>query len=234
MPLLLEPNIGKKIANYLILFCIIINFALIFFNDCPPTAMFFYQATQYRAGRNLCYEQIFIKFYTRMSTYIIGIILGYNLANDSTPKFLKIRFIYIIFALLLTLFGLFPCNYDSDSLILYVYSLLYGCLHRPIFGFCTAYIIFYLNTDSKFSHFNSFCDCKIIKILSYLSYGAYLVQLGPITASFTLTKYSHHYYNIFIHTFRALLLAALSFLMSFIFVTLPIEFPFNNLFKLLT
>lgn len=227
--LLTKPETVKKIMNILIALCVCIRMWLIMNQAYPPTQLFFFQPAQYTASRNDFFHSVYTCVHTRMSTYIIGLLLGYDLATNTEPKYAKYKYLPMFLTFLFSFFGLYPCNFDNHSYSLKIYTVIFGGLQRTIFGYNISYLIYHLHKSNVNDRINAFFDSKVIAVLANLSYGAYLVHLGAFIFSFIYTKYPHHYYNLLIHILKALVLSVIPFLVSLLFIAIPIEFPFINL-----
>lgn len=224
-----NPHKGLKLAKILIAINVAILAILMIKNSHPPTQMFWYQSKQYTSHKNDYFTSIYIKPHTRMSSFIIGLILGLSLVNEDKYRVFHCKRSIIHTLFIISYIGLYPCNYNSHSYFMYIYSLIYGSMHRLVFAYCMCYYIINVWSHATNRFWVTVIRSRILRTVANVSYGAYLIHLCVIESSLGLSLEYIYFSGLINHTIHALFVALLSYIFAFIFITLPIEFPFMNL-----
>lgn len=185
--------------------------------------MLWFQATHFTASINQFHEDFYIKPYTRFGPYIIGLLLGFDLATRPQNKSHnenKLKSLGIVLLSLWSFVGVFPCHftYANSGKLVEIYALIYGSIHRSTFALGVSCLI-------RHCYYKQTTCSTLTRTLANLSYGAYLYHMLAVMGSFTLTEFPHTFHGIYEHTFRALATALLSYLIGCVYVVIPIEYP---------
>ncbi|XP_050405323.1 nose resistant to fluoxetine protein 6 [Patella vulgata] len=180
------------------------------------------------------FEQVYVKPYSRVGVYAIGLILGFIIHKTKGKRKIP-KLILVIGSIIAAVFGLLSTyltydNYKVDGhKWTNEYFMAQETLYRPAWAIAVAWMIF-VCVNGYGGIVNSFLSWSAWIPLSRLTYGAYLVHLIILSAeteSIRSFAYIDMYYMIngFMGTF------ALTFAVSFI-LALLIEAPCLGLEKI--
>jgi peptidoglycan/LPS O-acetylase OafA/YrhL len=233
IPLHRRPKIGLYIILATLLSSMLLTGGLTIFNHLPAVP---YMSDVVSAEiMNKYYGMIYIKPYTRIGPYLIGMALGYLLYSKEGKEISLTRtqtvigWTAAIIANLGVLFAMLPVNggYRLPDVLAGIYS----ASSRVIWALSLAWVT-YATTAGKGGPIGSFLSFKLWKPWSRLTYSAYLIH-PVIMAIFYGSRHTTFEFSHFLMSYIALgnliLTYAVSFLLSIVF-----ESPIISIEKLLT
>lgn len=168
--------------------------AMLLYN-MPPARLLWSNSAIFNADANQHFTQMYIKPQYRIGPYIVGILVGQYLAeNQERPQNFSTVFIalgYCVSAVFgcFSVFGLYPILKGWNWPLYYV---VYGSLHRTLFGVAIAWIIFACHTGAG-GPINMFLSLRLFVPLSALAYSVYLLNVPMILARFLELPFPYPY-----------------------------------------
>ncbi|KAK6734490.1 hypothetical protein RB195_017964 [Necator americanus] len=226
------PKIGLGISLITILLSAGLNTAKQIESNFPPTQFLWRQPQIFNPNFIQHHIELYIKPQYRIGPYIIGLVLGYYLANYQrlavkparTAKFIAVGWILGSLCTFWALFGLYPSLQGWNWPI---YHLIYGSIHRDVFALGIAWMIYACHTGVG-GVVNSLLSANIILPLSNLCFSVYLFHMIPVVLTYLLVPFPIWFDSqlpIFVHCFAQLIL-------SYVFAiicTLVAEYPAHNI-----
>ncbi|VDM46285.1 unnamed protein product [Toxocara canis] len=168
--------------------------AMIVYN-LPPTQLGWNTPPVFNANYMQHFSQMYIKPHYRIGPYIIGLILGYHLAElrnsaiDRSRKLIAMGWTLSTFAGLLSVYGLYPILRGWNWPVYYI---IYGAFHRTLFALAIAWIIFACHCGYG-NIINRFLSHSVFIPLSALCYSVYLSHMPVIFATFLQLPFPYEY-----------------------------------------
>ncbi|CAJ0606680.1 unnamed protein product [Cylicocyclus nassatus] len=226
------PKLGMGLCFFTTLFSAGLNIVKQIESNFPPTQFTVRQPEIFNPNFNQHFIELYIKPQYRIGPYIIGIILGYYLANYQriavkparSAKFQVIGWSIGFLCGFWGLFGLYPSLQGWNWPI---YHLVYGSIHRDMFAIGIAWLIYACHTGIG-GIINSILSAKVLVPLSNLCYSAYLFHLIPVVYTYILVPFPIWYESklpLFAHCVVQL---AISYVFAMI-CTLLVEYPAHNI-----
>uniref|UniRef100_A0A158R3W6 Acyl_transf_3 domain-containing protein n=1 Tax=Syphacia muris TaxID=451379 RepID=A0A158R3W6_9BILA len=140
--------------------------------NLSPTLLHWSKPPIFNASPLQHFLEIYIKPQYRIGPYLIGILLGYFLSLNTRPKLFdskRIRYTANFIATICacySFFGLYPIVQGFNWPL---YYLIFGALHRTIFGLSVAWLI-YACHSGLYPALNAFFSNRLFFILAGLSY----------------------------------------------------------------
>ncbi|XP_014788954.2 nose resistant to fluoxetine protein 6 [Octopus bimaculoides] len=130
------------------------------------------------------FDQIYIKPYTRIGPYLIGMLYGYHLYTDKTKKLLNGYISCVLWSMatisaVAVLYGVY--NIQNGAVVSQAVSVFYITVHRTVWGLCLGWVIYACYTGYG-GFVNTILSWKALIPLSRLTYTAYLIH--PIVLFF--------------------------------------------------
>ncbi|VDM77263.1 unnamed protein product, partial [Strongylus vulgaris] len=202
------PKIGMGICLVTILFSAGLNTVKQIESNFPPTQFLWRQPEIFNPNFIQHHIELYIKPQYRIGPYIIGIVLGYFLANYQRMAVKPARS------------AKFGWNWP-------IYHLVYGSIHRDVFAIGMAWLIYACHTGIG-GIVNSILSAKILLPLSNLCYSVYLFHMIPVVLTYLLVPFPIWFDSqlpIFIHCMVQL---AISYVFAIV-CTLVAEYPAHNI-----
>lgn len=231
-----NPVFGIISTLFVMLASMLLRAILMVIFNFPPTQFLWFQS-YFNVDMVSHHVWVYTKPYTRISTYLVGILLGYFLASCSKPFSEKLReksnkhtlLLWLLASVLMFwgVFGLYPAAQgwgSGQDWFWFGYNIFYGATHRVVF--VTGLAIFIaLCHEGHGGWVNRILSCRIMVPLSNISYGVYLVHLLMILIfylwyrPFPLHWYGHHVQLLYL--IPAILMSYLGGLITFICWEMP-------------
>ncbi|KHJ75377.1 hypothetical protein OESDEN_25007 [Oesophagostomum dentatum] len=226
------PKIGMGLCVLTMLLSAGLNTVKQIESNFPPTQFLWRQPEMFNPNFIQHHIELYIKPQYRIGPYIIGIILGYYLANYQrmavkparSAKFVVIGWIVGFLCGFWALFGLYP---SLQAWIWPIYHLVYGSIHRDVFAVSMAWMIYACHTGIG-GIVNAVLSVKVLLPLSNLCYSVYLFHMIPVVLTYLLVPFPIWFDSqipIFVHCLAQL---ALSYVFAII-CTLVAEYPAHNI-----
>ncbi|KAK5978862.1 Nose resistant to fluoxetine protein 6 [Trichostrongylus colubriformis] len=198
----------------------------------PPTQFLWRQPEIFNPNFIQHHVELYIKPQYRIGPYIIGLILGYILANYQRPAIKPVRSTaFIVTGWLIgiscgfwALFGLYPSlqgwNWPN-------YHIVYGTIHRDVFAISMAWLIYACHTGIG-GFINRILSANYLVPLSNLCFSVYLFHMIPVVFTYLLMPFPIIYDS----HWPLLLHCAAQLLISYFFATictLVAEYPAHNI-----
>ncbi|VDK42191.1 unnamed protein product [Anisakis simplex] len=206
-------------------------------NDYPSSPIPYNQPSIFKGSFMKHVDEYYIKPQYRIGAYVVGIVLGYILANmqkwkqerstDSRQLQFLLWSVCILFAII-SLYGFYPVMQGWNWRL---YHVLYGATHRVLWAVAIAILIYMCHADQG-AFVNAFLSARIFLPFSSLCYSVYLIHLVMVFAVFLWVPFPIVYSGK--HAVVALCIVQL--LLSYICalsITLFTEFPALNIEKVL-
>ncbi|WKX96420.1 hypothetical protein Q1695_012677 [Nippostrongylus brasiliensis] len=201
-------------------------------SNFPPTQFLWKQPEIFNLNFIQHHIELYIKPQYRIGPYIIGIILGYYLANyqrqavkpTRSTKFIVVGWMIGFACGFWALFGLYPSLQGWDWPI---YHLVYGSIHRDVFALSMAWLIYACHTGIG-GVVNRILSLYVLAPLSNLCFSVYLIHMIPVVLTYLLVPFPIWYDSqlpIFVHCFFQLLISYVFALIC----TLVAEYPAHNI-----
>ncbi|KAL7073057.1 hypothetical protein ACQ4LE_008160 [Meloidogyne hapla] len=172
----------------------------------PPTQMLWKQPNNFSPDFILHHLVIYIKPWYRIGPYLVGIVLGYILAQHSlsshkrsptsttfcsphSRSFVIIGWLLTIICGFWTIFGLYPALQGWDWLF---YHLFYGAVSRTVFAISLGWVIYACHTGIG-GPLNYMLSLSPLVPLSNLSYSAYLFHMIPVVFTYVVSPFPMHF-----------------------------------------
>ncbi|KAJ1374260.1 hypothetical protein KIN20_036912 [Parelaphostrongylus tenuis] len=180
----------------------------------PPTQMLWKQPEIFNPNFIEHHIDVYIKPQYRIGPYIIGLVLGYYLANYQRQAVKPVRSMKVIILGWLTSFifgfwgvyGVYPALQGWNWPI---YHLVYGSIHRDVFALSMAWIIYACHTGIG-GIVNTILSAHFLLPLSNLCYSVYLIHMIPVVLTYLLVPFPMWFDSmlpIFVHCFFQLLIS---------------------------
>ncbi|CAD6196949.1 unnamed protein product [Caenorhabditis auriculariae] len=231
-----KPKFGFILCIAVILLSAGLNVESIIRNNFPPTQFLWKQPEIFNPNFIQHHIELYIKPQFRIGPYIIGILLGYQLARyqrvpvktERSAKTLSLCWVGGIACIFAGLYGLYPSLQGWNWPI---YHIVYGAIHRDVFAVGIAWVIYACHTGAG-GFINTFLSSNWFLPLSNLSFSAYLFHMIPVVLTYMLVPFPI-YFNwqlpLFVHCFVQLLI---TYVMAII-CTMVAEYPSLNIERLL-
>ncbi|VDK47656.1 unnamed protein product [Anisakis simplex] len=164
--------------------------------NLPPTQLGWNRPPIFNRNFMEHFTEMYIKPQYRIGPYIIGLTLGYGLANKDKfgldcidRKYLIVLWTSSICCGVASVFGLYPILQDW---LWPGYYLLYGAVHRCAYAVSVAWILFACHCGYA-KWVNTFLSFRVFIPLSNLSYSVYLSHMPVIFATYLQLKFPHEY-----------------------------------------
>ncbi|CAJ0585636.1 unnamed protein product, partial [Mesorhabditis spiculigera] len=231
-----SPKFGLLVCIITILASGILNVVTILQENFPPTQFLWKQPEIFNPNFIQHHVQLYIKPQYRIAPYVIGILLGYYLANyqkgaSKQPRsrsFVLGGWAMALLAMFLSMYGLYPSLQGWDW---GVYHTLYGATHRVIFSLGLAWVLYACHTGIG-GPVNALLSWYPMVPLANLSYSAYLFHMIPVVLTYLLVPFpimNNSMWYIFAHCAVQLVI---SYVFAFICST-SVEYPAQNMERLL-
>ncbi|GAB1602636.1 nose resistant to fluoxetine protein 6-like [Argonauta hians] len=170
IPLFRYPKIGHVIAGVLLL----VNFictGIIATNDHAALSMF-------TTNQQDIFDDIYVKPYTRIGPYLVGLIVGYHLyktkCHFKINKYIN-AMLWLLFTVsaLCVLYGAYSSN--NGATVSQATASFYTAVTRTVWGMCVGWVVFACCTGNA-GYVNTLLSWKGFITLSRLTYCAYLIH----------------------------------------------------------
>ncbi|GAB1611147.1 hypothetical protein Ahia01_001401800, partial [Argonauta hians] len=168
------------------------------------------------------FNTIYIKPYTRISPYLVGILYGFHLNRNRGKIHINGTLSTVLWSLatisaLCVVYGLY--NIMNGVVVSQWVNVLYITLHKPVWGLCVGWVIFACYNGYG-GYVNTLLSWKALVPLSRLTYCVYLVhpivmvyyyfsQNYPVSGS--MTVYVFQYFGILVASFMVAFVLSLAF-----------------------
>lgn len=218
------------------LLCFIINASLYGANDYPALISAATYPGNPRGGKiSEAQDTIYIKPYTRIAPYLIGLFLGYVLSRKILIKFKFKKLIYLgcwLVAFLVAygvIYGTYGVFKKDGTFLTNAQNIMYGSLHRVAFAICVAWVIYACHNGGG-GLIDNFLSWRFWIPLSRLTFGAYLLHSLVIMYYYVCQENPYHYQdNIMVYHYISMVV--LSYASAFV-LAVTVEYPVMNLEKL--
>ncbi|CAB3404300.1 unnamed protein product [Caenorhabditis bovis] len=211
-----SPKLGFILCVVTILASAGFNIESIIRNNFPPTQFLWKQPEMFNPNFIEHHLELYIKPQYRIGPYIIGILLGYQLARyqripvktQPSSKYIVTLWIATCTFIGFGLYGLYPALQGWDTMAWRVYHLLYGAFYRDIFSIGIALLIYACHTGVG-GIINAILSANVLLPLANLSYSAYLFHMIPVVLTYMLVPFPIYYSTqipLFIHCFVQLII----------------------------
>ncbi|KAI6236118.1 Acyltransferase 3 domain-containing protein [Aphelenchoides besseyi] len=188
-----SPIWGFNLSILVILFSAALNVATMYNYNFPPIPLSYHVPSIFNQDFLLHHYVLYIKPYCRIAPYIIGLLLGYFLAQlgkmpEKSVGERKSTFIFWFIATIAgfwSLFGAYPALQGWNWPF---YHLFYGTTFRVVFSIAISWLIYACHTG-RAGLINRVLSAWILLPLSSLSYSVYLIHMVPITFTFLLEDF---------------------------------------------
>lgn len=237
LPLYHRPRLGVAIIVTLLLSSSIMTTSITITRHLPAVPYMSDSSNSTLQQLDDYYGSIYIKPYTRIGPYLIGILLGsiIHMVNGSkvtlSPKMKLLGWSIAIIGNLAVIFAMLPINQGSGYVLNDVLAGLYSGTSRVIWSLSTAWIIFCCYCGQG-GLLGKFLSSKYWLPWSKLTYCAYLIHpivMALFYGSRQVTYEFSHFLMIYIILGNILITYSVSFFLSLIF-----ESPIVSIEKLLT
>ncbi|VDD89281.1 unnamed protein product [Enterobius vermicularis] len=209
-----SPNAGILLSVAVIAASSILNVIGMTLYNFPPTQMLWKQPELFSADFIQHHLVMYIKPHYRIGPYIVGLLLGYYLANlqkapvqiQPTLQFKITGWCLAFIGGFWSLFGLYPSLQGWDWP---VYHLVFGGLHRTVFALAISWLI-YACHNGMGGIINTILSMKVLLPLSSLCYSVYLFHMIPVVFTYLLVPFPIIYtskWPIFLHCLAQLVLS---------------------------
>ncbi|KHN83367.1 Nose resistant to fluoxetine protein 6 [Toxocara canis] len=229
--------LGCALSLTTIIFSSLLMSLLIIQHDYPPSPIPYNQPSIFKGVFMQHIDAYYIKPQYRIGPYIVGIILGYMLADMQKWKRRRITdrvelqwllwSVCVVFGFV-SLYGFYPVMQGWNWRWYYV---IYGGVHRTVWACAVAVLIYMCHTDQG-GFLNAILSARVFLPLSTLCYSVYLIHLVMVFAVFLLVPFPITYTGKLPILIFCLAQLALSFF-SALFITMLSEFPVLNIEKVL-
>jgi len=228
--------LGVSLTNgILLLACFIVNGVLIYHYKLSPlfvdpNANFADPASMRPTQEYML--KVYMKPYTRISPYLVGLVMGYILINKCSlaGKFEKLLYgVGWIVAIGLGIAVIYGPYSQNDYKWKMVDNLIYGMFFRFVWAVAIGWVIFACH-NGKGGLVNSFLSWKAFIPLSRLTYATYLVHPMVIFFFYASTQATTDL-TIAFYVYFFVASTVISFMLAFV-VAVCIEYPVFNLEKL--
>nr|CDJ92267.1 Acyltransferase 3 domain containing protein [Haemonchus contortus] len=230
------PKLGLALCLFTISASAGLNTVKMVQRNFPPTQFLWRQPEMFNPNFIQHHIEIYIKPQYRIGPYIIGLMLGYILANFQRQAIKPMRSAAFVATGWLVgflcgfwaLFGLYPSLQGWNWPL---YHLVYGTIHRDVFAISMAWLIYACHTGLG-GIINRILSANFLVPLSNLCYSVYLFHMIPVVLTYLLVPFPIIFENqwaIFIH-------CSIQLLISYIFAlicTLVAEYPAHNIESIL-
>jgi len=228
--------LGVSLTNgILLLACFIVNGVLIYHYKLSPfivdTNANFTDPTAMGPTLNYIFK-VYMKPYTRISPYLVGLVMGYILINkySFTGKFEKLLYgVGWIVAIGLGIAVTYGPYSKADYTWKMIDNVIYGMFFRFVWAVAIGWVIFACH-NGKGGLVNSFLSWKAFIPLSRLTYATYLVHPMVIFFFYASTQVATDL-TIAFYVYFFVATTVISFMLAFV-VAVCIEYPVFNLEKL--
>ncbi|CAI5442969.1 unnamed protein product [Caenorhabditis angaria] len=211
-----KPKAGFILCIITILISAGFNVESIIRNNFPPTQFLWKQPEMFNPNFIQHHLELYIKPQYRIGPYIIGILLGYQLARyqkiavkvQPSNKHVLTLWSIAIFGIGFGLYGLYPSLQGWNSMAWRVYHVLYGAFHRDIFSIGIAYLIYICHTGIG-GPINAILSSNLFLPLANMSFSAYLFHMIPVVLTYMLIPFPIYYnsqFPLFVHCFIQLII----------------------------
>uniref|UniRef100_A0A915PH94 Acyltransferase 3 domain-containing protein n=1 Tax=Setaria digitata TaxID=48799 RepID=A0A915PH94_9BILA len=228
---------SQKQGYLLSVFCIALSDAsrvyVMIAHNMPPTQLGWNTPPIFNSNFIEHFAIMYIKPQYRIAPYIVGLLLGYQLAKIQERKhyhlkhsltFVACGWALAILLAFMAIYGLYPILINLNWKL---YYLIYGALHRTAFAIAVAWLIYACHCGYG-GLVNTVLSFKLFLPLSMLCYSVYLNHLPMIFASYLYMEFPFHY----VSKFPLLLLALFSLFISYLLgfqASMIVEFPICNI-----
>ncbi|KAF1765663.1 hypothetical protein GCK72_005616 [Caenorhabditis remanei] len=233
------PKVGFILCFVVIMLSAGLNVESIVRNNFPPTQFLWKQPEIFNPNFIQHHLELYIKPQYRIGPYLIGILLGYQLARyqripvkpQQSSRYIITMWSIALFGIFFGLYGLYPALQGWDSIAWRAYHLLYGALHRDVFSIGVAFLIYICHTGIG-GPVNVFLSSNFFLPLANLSFSAYLFHMIPVVLTYMLVPFPIYFNTqipLFIHCFVQLVITYF----FAIICTMVSELPALNIERLL-
>uniref|UniRef100_A0A914N1Z9 Acyltransferase 3 domain-containing protein n=1 Tax=Meloidogyne incognita TaxID=6306 RepID=A0A914N1Z9_MELIC len=206
LSLLQCPKAGILLCFAISCLSSILNVVTMIRYNFPPTQMLWKQPNIFSPDFILHHLVIYIKPWYRIGPYLVGIVLGYILAQHSlsshkrsptsttfcSPHSRSFKIIGWLLAIIFgfwSIFGLYPALQGWNWPF---YHLFYGAVSRTIFAISLGWIIYACHTGIG-GPLNYVLSSSPLVPLSNLSYSAYLFHMIPVVFTYVVSPFPMHF-----------------------------------------
>nr|CAD2182807.1 unnamed protein product [Meloidogyne enterolobii] len=206
LSLLQCPKAGILLCFAISCLSSILNVVTMIRYNFPPTQMLWKQPNIFSPDFILHHLVIYIKPWYRIGPYLVGIVLGYILAQHSlsshkrsptsttfcSPHSRSFKIIGWLLAIIFgfwSVFGLYPALQGWNWPF---YHLFYGAVSRTIFAISLGWIIYACHTGIG-GPLNYVLSSSPFVPLSNLSYSAYLFHMIPVVFTYVVSPFPMHF-----------------------------------------
>uniref|UniRef100_F1KZY2 Nose resistant to fluoxetine protein 6 n=1 Tax=Ascaris suum TaxID=6253 RepID=F1KZY2_ASCSU len=229
--------LGTTLSLATIAFSSILKATLMIEHAYPPSPIAFNRPSIFNGTFMQHIDAYYIKPQYRIGPYIVGILLGYVLADMHNCKKKRIadsqKLQWLLWSLCVTLilaslYGLYPA---MEGWPWYWYHVVYGGIHRTVWAAGIAVLIYMCHT-AQGGFVNTLLSARVFLPLSSLCYSVYLIHLVMVFAVFLWVPSPITYTGKLPILMLCLGQLALSFF-SALPITMLTEFPALNIEKIL-
>ncbi|KAF7635172.1 Acyl_transf_3 domain-containing protein [Meloidogyne graminicola] len=206
LSILQSPKAGILLCISICCLSSLLNVITMLKYNFPPTQMLWKQPNIFSPDFILHHLVIYIKPWYRIGPYIVGIVLGYILAQHSltshnrssttttlyfshSRSFVCSGWLLAIFGCLWSIFGLYPALQGWNWVF---YNLFYGAVSRTIFAIALGWVIYACHTGIG-GPLNYMLSLGLFLPLSNLSYSAYLFHMIPVVFTYVVSPFPMHF-----------------------------------------
>ncbi|VDM53938.1 unnamed protein product [Angiostrongylus costaricensis] len=231
------PKIGLSLSFVTILASMGLNTMKMIEENFPPTQLLWKQPDIFNPNFIQHHLELYIKPQYRIGPYIIGLVLGYYMANYQrqavktvrSTKFIMLGWLAGFLCGFWALYGVYPSLQGWNWPI---YHLVYGTIHRlDVFALSMAWIIYACHTGIG-GIINTILSANFFLPLSNLCFSVYLIHMIPVVFTYLLIPFPMWFESmlpLFVHCFLQLLI---SYFLAIV-CTLVAEYPALNIESIL-